>query len=164
MVDTLDNVINEAQKKYGLPVTAENRQEYDEFLQRVSVLHPDYFESKEPTTEDKQFKYPRYFGLAVDIVLIFARIIGEMVVKKDGFDEEGTFIDSHEKLPLIRSYGQIDLWPDEDLGLLFSRRDLNRRKNELQGYSEIIDEVLSDPYVVKKIGNGLTYEKNVNIK
>ncbi len=158
--NSIDDIIETANKEYNLEVTPENKTEYIEFLQRQLNANPAYGQDHKTHITKKA-----YHALLVDILLIFAYLTRRRKVKQSVHDSEGTLLSSNEKLHLLRARGNVEnSWDDLQLYGPYKRRGYGYRAHKLPSYTALIDEIGKDPEVVKIWGRELYYAKDISAR
>ena len=122
----------------------------------------------------KSAKVPPYYKLLIDKsypFLLLARLekaYGWLSKAEVFYD--GTILDEIEKLPLLRSGGG-DTWDDDNLYHLSLRRTAAKKNKykhllevPLMSYTEIIDDLGVDPYLVDLWGEELNYKEHFGRK
>ena len=155
---TIDDVIETAQTEYLLDVTAKNRDSFKGFLERQLKNHKEYDLN---CRIGKSGVYPS-FALLVDELLIFSYLTRKRKVKQHGRDQEGTYVDTDEKLKLLKARGpDVHSWDDQDLFCVYNRRKYGKKNYGLMRYVEIIDEIGRDQEVKRIWSREITYKADM---
>ncbi len=158
--DTLDTVIQLAQQNHRLSVTTETIPSFYSYgtwfldTQRYDLNSGKSFNGHTPA-----------FWITVDATLMYSYLLGQRQVKIDLRTEDRTLIDSKEKLPFLRSRGTASaFWPDQELYLLFSRREVANKLHSFPKYRDLFDHICNYRPLKEHWGQQLQYEKDVAVK
>lgn len=158
--DTLDTVIRLAQQNHQLSVTAETIPSFYSYLawfrdtQHYDLNFGKNFNGHTPA-----------FWITVDATLMYSYLLGQRQVRIDLYTEKSTLIDSKEKLPFLRSRGTASaFWPDLELYLLFSRREVANKLHSFPKYRDLFDHICNYHQLKEHWGQQLQYEKDVAVK
>ena len=159
MINDLEEILKLAELRQ-LDV-GNDRQLYVDFIQRQIAVHPEYDFSWFPG-QRKRSPLP-YINLMADKVIIFAYLIRRIPVVE--VYQDGTILDSTEKLRRLRHRGGYANWRDRDLVILAKRRD--KAANNLFDdtnlrYTALITEIGQDEQVIHLWGHAISYEEHVS--
>jgi hypothetical protein len=165
MAKALEEVIKDCQNLYDLKVDERTNPIYTGFLRKQLAKHPKY-DLDYTVGNGKCTCYP-YRELLADILFLYSVIMRETPVV-DVRTQHLDFVGSADKLRNLRVAGSSPyLWDDENLYRAYNNRKRNNAqfgKMGLKKYTELINELGSDPSIVKIWGKTLTYESDISCK
>lgn len=154
---TIDDVVSECVKRFGLEVNERNREKYAAFLNRQLSKHPEYDLNFIPKGK-RTNPYPLFL---VDTMMIFSYLIKESKVKTHALGEGSLLTDETLTAMRVRGNGSY-LWDDQTLSSIYSRRAQGHKEHKLPRYTDIINELGKDQEVVAVWGRHISYEADVS--
>ena len=160
MKSQLENILEIAKTNNRLEVSDSNHRMYINFLRREKIRNSHYF-----GTNYREKKKKLFLDLLVDKVLMFSYLMRQTKVVESRFNSKETYIDTDDKLHLMRSRSESVFWEDSNLSQIAGRRNGVSSKNKslrkyLPTYTELINEIGGHPLVVKLWGRVLTYDND----
>lgn len=160
----IDDILEAVQKTFSFLPPYQKEKDYSAFLERQIEIHQQEYDFNFQRTKKGNFRPQQpYLWLMVDKLLLCAYLLGDRKIRESEYDLQKVFIITVDKLPLLRSRGDVtSLWPDSPLYSLYNRRErAHRVNNNFPKYRTILDEIGADALMVEKWGRALSYEHDL---
>ena len=149
----LENILEKVQAIYSFDLPHQYQTEYADFCKR----------QKKKIAESRNDENGKQVELQAHLLFVFSLYMRHTGVLAAQHDLERTIIDSWPRLKLLKARGSDGVnWEDRRLYTLYRSTTIRKSHTREFSYTQIFDQVGSDPLVIQLWGKAIIYRRDIS--